>query len=145
MAMGGSYLLNVGPKANGEIPQKARGMVEAIGSWYKRMDGVLEDNVAPKYPLKLSAEGIINDKDGKTYLHFFNGLHSTSVHLYEGAPCIPKKAKLLNDGRELRIRFEKLPYRQEKTGICEKEYISLCDIPCDDFPLEPIVIELTWE
>ena len=145
MAMGGSYLLNVGPKANGEIPDKARKSVEAVGSWYNRMEGVLEGNTAPKYPLNISGEGVVNDKDGKTYLHFFNGLHSASVHLYEGAPCIPKKARLLNDGRELRIRCQKLPYRQEKTGICEKEYISICDIPCDEFLLEPIVIELTWE
>ena len=145
MAMGGSYLLNVGPKMNGEIPLQAKATIEYIGSWYNRMGGVLENNVPTKYPLKLSAEGIVNDKDGKTYLHFFNGLHSRAVHLYEGAPCIPKKAKLLNDGRELRIRFQKLPYRQEKTGVCEKEYISICDIPCDEFPLEPLVIELTWE
>lgn len=145
MSMGGSYLLNVGPKADGTIPEKAKKSINAVGNWYKRMGGVLEGNTAPKYTLKTSAEGVVNDKDGKTYLHFFNGLHSETVHLYEGAPCIPKKAKLLNDGRNLRIRYDKLPYRQEMTGICEKKHISICDIPCDEFPLEPIVIELTWE
>ena len=144
MAMGGSYLLNVGPKANGKIPDKARKSVEAVGSWYNRIGEALEGNTAPKYPLKVTGDAVVNDKDGKTYLHFFNGLHSETVTLSEGAPCIPKKAILLNDGRELRIRCQKLPYRQEKTGICEKEYISVCGIPCDEFPLEPLVIQLTW-
>ena len=145
MAMGGSYLLNVGPKAEGKIPKTAKEIVEAVGDWYKRMAGVLEGASADTRQLKLSGgECIVNEKDGKTYLHFYNGVRSRTVNIYEGADSIPKNARLVNDGRQLRVRYDKLPYRFGDDGICEQKYISICDIPCDDFSLEPLVIEIEW-
>ena len=57
---------------------------------------------------------------------------------------IPKCAWLLNDGRALRIRKGKLPYCTNKLGVCVDDYVSICDIPCDEFLTEPLVIELTW-
>lgn len=146
MAMGGSYLLNVGPMLDGSIPMQARKTVETIGNWYKRMNGALEGHTASQHTLTLSGgECIINEKAGKTYLHFFSGVRSTSVNIYEGTSCVPKTARLLNDGRELRIRYGKLPYRFDDDGICKKDYVSICDIPCDEFLLEPLVIEIEWK
>lgn len=145
MAMGGSYLLNIGPKADGSIPRVQKEIVEAVGDWYKRMNGVLEGNGADTRKLKLSGGNcIVNENNGKTYLHYYNGLNSRTVLIYEGADSAPKKAKLLNDGRNLRIRFEKMPYMFNEAGVCEEKYYSICDIPCDDFASEPMVIELEW-
>ena len=145
MAMGGSYLLNVGPKVNGEIPEKAKQIVNSVGEWYKRVKDTLEGVTPDTRRLVLSEEAnVVNEKNGKSYLHFYNGLHSATVNIYEGATGIPKKARLVNDNRELRVRYAKLPYRFDEDGICVEKYLSICDIPCDEFPLEPLVIEIDW-
>ena len=146
MARGGSYLLNVGPMANGKLPQKALDILEKVGDWYNRMEGVLEGHEREPRPLVTSAsECILTNKNGKTYLHLCQGLHSSALHIYEGLKEeIPKCARLLNDGRALRIRKGKLPYCTNKLGVCVDDYVSICDIPCDEFLTEPLVIELTW-
>lgn len=145
MAMGGSYLLNVGPMANGKIPEKAHRIVERVGDWYVRMNGVLENH--EPYPSVIRLQHtpcVATVKNGKTYLHLYEGCISSSIN-FDTAPAFPpKSARLVNDGRALGIRFGMLPGWGGRQGLAHGPILSVTDIPCDEFENEPLIIELTW-
>ena len=145
MAMGGSYLLNVGPMANGKIPEKAADVIRKIGDWYNRLGGALENHEAPPFPVEIvRTPCIATQKNGKTYLHLYEGCYCSAVIFAQTPPSLPKKAVLLNDGRELRIRYGFLPSQWDEVTPCTPKVLSIADIPCDEFCGEPLVIELTY-
>lgn len=145
MAMGGSYLLNVGPMPNGKIPEKARKLIERVGDWYVRMRGVLENH--EPYPSLICLQHtpcVATVKDGKTYLHLYEGAISSSINFDVGPAFAPKSARLVNDGRALGVRFGLLPGWGGKHGLANGPILSITDIPCDEFENEPLVIEIEW-
>lgn len=145
MAMGGSYLLNVGPMPNGKIPQKARDILERVGDWYVRMGGALEDHEPYPFLIRLQhTPCVATVKNGKTYLHLYEGAISSSIN-FEVAPAfVPKSAKLVNDGRSLGVRFAMLPGWGGAQGRANGPFLSITGIPCDEFENEPLVIEIEW-
>ncbi len=145
MAMGGSYLLNVGPMPNGKIPQKAQDILERVGDWYVRMGGILENHEPYPTPIRLQHTPCVTTvKNGKTYLHLYDGAISSSVN-FEVAPTqTPKKARLVNDGRTLGVRFGMLPGWGGAQGRANGPFLSITNIPCDEFENEPMVIELEY-
>lgn len=146
MAMGGSYLLNVGPMANGKIPARAKEIVERVGDWYTRMKGALEGHKASDISLRIryGVPFVATEKEGKTYLHFYEGVHSSAVSFDVSPANLPKKATLLNSGKTLKIRFGLLPGWGGAQGLANGPYLSIAEIPCDEFANEPLVIELEW-
>ena len=146
MAMGGSYLLNIGPMANGKFPPQCVNLLDKIGDWYKRMDGVLENHEANPFEISLMKRipVIATWKNGKTYLHLYEGVRSSAIAFKDGPEFPPKRAKLLNNGKELRVRFGLLPGVVHRHGHADGPYVSIADIPCDEFAGEPLVIEIEW-
>lgn len=145
MAMGGSYLLNVGPMPNGKIPEKARKLIERVGDWYVRMRGVLENQEPYPFLIRLQhTPCLVTVKDGKTYLHLYEGAICSSINFDVGPAFAPKSARLLNDGRELGVRFGMLPGCGGMYGLANGPILSITDIPCDEFENEPLVIEIEW-
>lgn len=146
MAMDGSYLLNVGPMPSGKISDKAKAMVEKIGDWYNRMDGVLENTDPDPLFLRFMGETgpfIRNMKDGKMYFHFYNGLETTILVL-ASMHAIPRRARFLNSGKELAIEYGLLPtFGMNNLGVSNK-MIYIRDINVDDYPDEPHVIEIEF-
>lgn len=145
MSMGASYLLNVGPDAKGVITPEYKERLTTVADWYKRMDGCLElaeeDNC--DYGIRHN-EFIATKKDGKTYLHFYNGLISSSVAL-ENYPSVPKRVRLMNSGRELPYDVIFLPeFFNGDLGRPEKKSLHIHSIPADEYASEPIVIEIEW-
>lgn len=147
MAMNGSYLLNVGPMANGKICEKAKQMVARIGDWYNRMEGVLENTDPDTLELQFkndTGKYICTWKNQKTYFHFYNGLNSSAI-TFKGLASVPAKARLMNSGKELRLRFDMLPVGGcDPLGHACVPQVSIADIPVDDYPGEPLVIEVEW-
>jgi alpha-L-fucosidase len=145
MAMGGNFLLNVGPMSNGKFPEIATDIINRVGQWYKKVEPIIENNEKEKRNIIVNQTTpcIINSKNGKTYLHFYNGVCSSAITMTE-FPSVPKKAILVNDGSLLGIRHEKLPAYTAKDGTASGPYLSITNIPCDEFSSEPIVIEIEW-
>ncbi|MCQ2433405.1 MAG: alpha-L-fucosidase [Clostridia bacterium] len=145
MAMGGSYLLNVGPRADGTFPPEAERLVLRVGDWYNRVRDALQDTTPDSRGCKVAggAKYVAVEKNGKTYLHFYAGLTSTAVTL-EAPEAVPVRARLLNSGEELPIRYEVLPCKNDSDAVARKPYASVWKIPVDDYPAEPLVIELEW-
>ena len=142
MAMGGSYLLNVGPNAEGVITEEYASRIRKVGDWYRRMEGCLECHEADTSEYRIRAAGCIpTQKDGKTYLHFPDGLRSSAIAM-ELFPKLPEQVRLMNNGQKLSCTYEALP-EHFSAGRAD-EFLHISGIPVDDFPSEPIVIEITW-
>jgi len=146
MARGGSYLLNIGPKADGTLDPDHAQRIQRIGQWYNRMEGCLEEHEVDEfdYQVHKSGDWIANQKDGKTYFHFFNGTRASAVAI-KNYPCVPKKVRLMNTGEELPFAVTVLPdYFNGKTGKAEHAYLHIRKIPVDELASEPIVLEVSW-
>lgn len=144
MAMGGSYLLNVGPMPNGEINAESRRVLERVGDWYTRMQGCLEGTTPDQfdYGVQGNLPHIALRKNGKTYLHFYNGLPARAVALAHYART-PRAVRLMNSHTALPFDEIRLPayYRD---GRALGPFLHIYDIPVDDYASEPIVIEIDF-
>ncbi len=142
MALGGNYLLNVGPRADGTIDPEHAALVKKIGNWYNRMNGSLENTEADTFRYNIFMNKcIVNKKNGKSYFNFYKGLQSSAVDM-EFYPNVPKKVTLLNTGKELPFKVEKLPCFSDNVGVA-KDYLHIQKIPVDDI-WEPIALEIEW-
>ena len=146
MAMGGSYLLNVGPDALGEIPAKSRALVARIGRWYRQVSGSLEGAGVPRRSYHLRGEDpyIATERDGVTYFHFWQGLCRTAVTFLDDDLPAPRRAVLCNTGEELRLRYATLPTLLDEDHVARRKTWSIADIPVDAIPDEPPVIAVEW-
>ena len=145
MSMGGSYLLNVGPDAKGVITDKYADTLMAVADWYNRMEGCLECAEADSFNYESRHNACIaTKKNGKTYLHFYNGIISSAVAL-KSYPSLPKKVKLMNNGESLPFAIEVLPeFFNGSTGKAEIPFLHIYGIPADELISEPIVLEIEW-
>lgn len=145
MSMGGSYLLNVGPSPEGEITREYADRLRRVGDWYRRMEGCLAGGEADTFDYRSRDNFCIaTKKNGKTYLHFADGVISTAVNL-ESYPSVPKSVRLMNTGEHLRASAEYLPeYFDGKTGLMSVKYLHIGGIPVDDLSGEPVVLEIEW-
>ena len=145
MAMGGSYLLNVGPMADGRIPDEAARIVRRVGDWYTRMNGALEDTLPDPFDYQIPANPVIAlTKAGKTYLHFYKGLTSTAVTL-RACPKIPRAVRLLNNAQFLPFEETALPNHFDQRGRALGPVLHIHHIPAESLDPEPLVLEIEWE
>ena len=87
---------------------------------------------------------IATKKNGKTYLHFYEGLVSSAVNL-KNYPSLPQKVRLMNTGRLLEAKIELLPeFFNGDNGKSEDKYLHITGIPIDDLENEPIILEIEW-
>ena len=144
MARGGSYLLNIGPKADGSIDPVHAARIKRIGDWYNRMEGTLEGHEPDHYDYGIRATYVAVKKNGKTYLHFHDGLNSLAVALKK-FPNLPKSVRLMNTGEPLDFAVRQLPDDFDG-GLSMMKTLSLHirNIPVDDLAQEPIVLEIEW-
>lgn len=146
MALGASYLLNVGPDGEGVITAEYAQRLAAIGDWYCRMEGCLEghDEDPFAYEVVASLGHAACKKDGKTYLHFYNGLISDAVVL-KAYPSEPKRVRLMNTGAVLRHEICYLPelYRGNAASSADT-CLRIYGIDVDALAAEPIVLEIEW-
>jgi len=143
MSMGGSYLLNVGPSGEGEITEAYASRLRRIGDWYCRMEGCLECAEPDTFDYRIRDNSCIaTKKNGKTYLHFADGIRSSSIAL-ELFPTLPRSVRLMNTGEQLGAAVELLPEYFTPAGTA-LEFLHITGIPIDDLSNEPIVIEIDW-
>jgi alpha-L-fucosidase len=70
---GGNYLLNVGPTADGVIPEAEVQRLKGMGAWLKvNGEAIYGASASPLKGVKAPAWGRVTQKPGKLYLHVFN-------------------------------------------------------------------------
>lgn len=67
---GGNYLLNIGPKGDGSVPDESIKSMRAIGAWMKKNGDAIYATTAN--PLGAVPWGRITAKPGRLYLHIFD-------------------------------------------------------------------------
>ena len=146
MALGASYLLNVGPNGNGEITKEYEERLIRVGEWYRHMEGCLE--CAQEDPFDYDVvrnKCIATKKNGKTYLHFYAGLISNAVSLKK-YPSKPRSVRLMNTGEALPYDEIYLPEFFSADDRCfDTRCLHIFGIHIDALENEPIVIEIAWE
>ncbi len=144
MAMGGSYLLNVGPTAEGEIPAESLEILEKVGDWYRRTEGVFESAEADDFDYKvLKYHCIALKKNGKTYLHLYDGISSSAVNL-KSYPKLPKSVRLLNTGAYLPFGLDLNMWERNPDYTAGGPFLRIREIPVNELESEPITIEIEW-
>jgi len=97
---GGNFLYNMGPKANGDIPTRAKRLFEGIGGW-------LEKNGESIYGCGRSSitggcAGTTTAKGTTAYLHILHWVHPEVVVL---SPKVKlKSARILLTGKRLKVK-----------------------------------------
>ncbi|RME59073.1 MAG: alpha-L-fucosidase, partial [Caldilineae bacterium] len=96
VSKGGNYLLNVGPTAEGVIPQPSVERLEAMGAWLA-VNGASIYGTRPG-PIQGVAGLRSTQKDGRTYVHVLDWPGDGVLHL---AGVQAEQARLLATGEEL--------------------------------------------
>jgi alpha-L-fucosidase len=146
MAMGGNYLLNVGPDQDGKFPPECREGLEKIGDWYKRVRKAFQDTIPCSYMVP-SNQGHLGGTYGEylltrrrnTFYAVLPGEPSTTGLVMEGFHREPRAARLLNDGRGLGFTVDTVPWRWK-----ELPCLRLTGLPVEENLPEPMVVELEF-
>ena len=148
LAMGGNYLLNVGPKADGTFPDECVAALRRIGDWYGRVREAFDGTVPCSYLVQRAAAGASGDtlfrydellltRRGNTiYVHCPHDLQTGGAVL-SGFAEAPRAATLLNDGRELAWAVDVIPWRWTS-----RPCLRIRDLPVNELTGEVLVIKL---
>ena len=102
-AKGGNYLLNVGPTAEGIIPQESVDILAKVGDWMKINNECIYGTQASPFKIEFKW-GNITQKSGKLYLGIFNW--PTNGFYLEGLKNKVKKVYLLADKQQKPLTFK---------------------------------------
>lgn len=135
-AKGGNYLLNVGPNAEGLIPQESVDILSKVGNWMKINSESIYGTQASPFKVECSW-GNITQKTGKLYLGIFNW-PADGLYL-EGLINRVKKVYLLADKQQ-----KILPFKDEFNKIIDHHRLKIelpKQIPNQIVPVVVVEIE----
>lgn len=139
LAKGGNYLLNVGPKADGRIPEEAQRILKKIGTWYRAVRESLEGTEPASYMTE-NREVLLTKKGNLLYVHLFKPPCGERV-LLKPMDSLPKAANLLNDGRDVDARVDLLPSLHPE----EKIYLRIRKLPVNEMADTVMVVKLEFD
>lgn len=142
MAMGGNYLLNLGPMPNGKMPEKAVALLRRVGGWYQRVKESIEG--AEPFSQLLDRNDFLLTRKGNTlYLHFYHVPDSTGLELHP-IKILPKRITVLNDGSTPASSLDEMPTLHEMPGS-PHYFLHIYNLPAEEFPSEPMVLKLEFD
>jgi alpha-L-fucosidase len=136
LAKGCNYLLNIGPDADGVIPEQPTKIINNIGKWFNPV----RESFNGQPERILTDNSLLTMRDGDTiYVHCPAGLTSSTLSL---APLTaePTAVILMNDNRPLTWTFKPTMYRRHLDKPC----LRICNIPVDELS-GPAVIKLCFK
>jgi len=114
---GGNFLLNVGPTAEGLIPQPSVERLAAIGEWMKVNSESIYGTTAS--PLGSLPWGRCTAKPGKLYLHVFNWPKDSKLNVPNLTTTV-KKAYLLADKKHKKLEVARVGDNEVVISVPEK-------------------------
>jgi alpha-L-fucosidase len=137
LAMGGNFLLNVGPAADGTIPGSYADVLRRVGSWYAGVREAFDD--AEAVSALTSNSAVLLTRRGDTlYVHCPNGLDSSSLELRPLARK-PRRATLVNSGVAIDSVVDKTPY-----GFRDPECLRLRGIQVNELAGKVAIFKLEF-
>ena len=128
---GGNYLLNIGPKPDGSIPEESVKILTAVGKWMER-NGQSIYAVEPCQPRRSSFAGFTR-KGNTLYMHVWFWPGETVA--LGGLRNQVKSARLLASGRD--VKFQQEDFRVRFTGLpaaAPDTPVTTIAIECDGEP-----------
>jgi alpha-L-fucosidase len=108
---GGNYLLNIGPKPDGSIPEESVRILTAVGNWMDKNGSTIYE--AQRCKVRESALADFTRKGNTLYVHVYDWPGQTvSVG---GLQSKVKSAKLLATGKP--VEFKQGEFRVQFTGL----------------------------
>src|SRR5262249_33487145 len=139
---GGNYLINIGPKPDGSVPEESAHILNTVGAWMDKNGQALYG--ADRCQPRRCRFGSFSRKGNTLYLH---------VHFWPGEPVAiaglinkVKSAHLLASGQK--VAFTQDTYRVQFTGLPAKapdEPITTIAIECDGEPKQDELFVLRRE
>jgi alpha-L-fucosidase len=129
----GNYLLNIGPKPDGSVPEESVRILTSVGKWMDR-NGASIYNTEKCQPRRSNYAGFT--RNGNTlymHIHFWPG----ETAAIGGLRTKVKSARFLATGKE--IRFEQDEFRVRFLGLpaaAPDEPVTTLAIECDGEPLQ---------
>lgn len=136
LARDANYLLNVGPTAEGMIPDQSAAILRRIGQWYNRVKESFED-VEPASDLTTNRSVLLTGRGQVLYVHLNSDPVGEAVKL-KPFTQVPKRATLLNDGSEVRCVANLAP----SDHLEQKPYLRLVKLPTNRMADTVLVIKL---
>jgi alpha-L-fucosidase len=133
-----NYLLDVGPDADGVIPEKAAGILRQIGAWYKPVREAF-DGAVPVSAITANRSVLLTRKGNSLYVQLYQAPDGEEVRLRPLAMA-PQRAVLLNDGRPVEWRLDIAP--MEWTD--HKPYLRLHGLPVEEFAGTTMIVRLDF-
>ncbi|MBN8218216.1 MAG: alpha-L-fucosidase [Spirochaetes bacterium] len=137
MAMGGKYLLNIGPKPDGTLPEEPVSNARRIGQWYLRVREALHGEPCSWL---LDHERFMLTLGPNALYVVFHQDHASSGLVLPPIDLLPKRATVLNDGSPLWAKVEVTPARYTSRPL-----LHLRQIPQQRILDEPIVLKLEYD
>lgn len=141
MTMGGNYLLNVGPKADGTFPEEAKEALSNVGKWFQKVSKALTAEPASGL---LERDDFMLTRDGNTlYVHFHKDTEASGV-LMNPLKIAPLEAILLNTGKPVKADVEVVPTMSvppNRKGPC----LRISGLPVNELAAEVMVVKLEYD
>jgi len=133
---GGNYLLNIGPKPDGSIPEESIRILNAVGEWMDKYGHTIYG--AEPCDVKRSRFANFTRKGSTLYVH---------VHFWPGeewaigglrtkirsAKLLPEGEPVKFDQNEFRVRFKNLP------SEAPDSLISVLELECESIPTQDMI------
>jgi alpha-L-fucosidase len=141
LASGANFLLNVGPKPDGTVPDEAKAIMVKVGKWHKKVRDSFSDVVTvPGLNLDSVPDAIVTRRGDALFVHFPKGLDASGVDL-RPLDAMPEKVVLLNTGKTLKAKVELMPSNAKGYG---RETLHVSGIPADELDGECVVLRLDF-
>jgi alpha-L-fucosidase len=148
LAMGGNYLLNVGPKPDGTFDERDTASLKRIGEWYNKVKEAFGPDTCPATAMltdhamghPLRDRVLLTRKRDTVYVHTPEDLATDSICLFPLA-IKPRRALLLNTGEELDAVVDKTPHFHEY----DRAFLRLRRLPTGRLTGEPLVVRLDFD
>jgi alpha-L-fucosidase len=128
---GGNYLLNIGPKADGSIPEESVRILTSVGKWMDRNSASIYDT--DRCQPRQSDYATFSRKGNTLYMHVYFWPGSTVA--IGGLMNQVKSAKLLATGQD--VKFEQDKFRVRFVNLpanAPDEPVTTLSIECDGEP-----------
>ncbi|MBV9865589.1 MAG: alpha-L-fucosidase [Abitibacteriaceae bacterium] len=139
LARGANYLLNIGPMADGTLPDAASTVLQRIGQWYNGVQESLED-VVPVSHLTSNRDVLLTRRHNTLYVHLYRDPIAESVSL-KPLNLVPQRATLLNNGQAVEWAVDLVP----SDHIEHQPYLRLCKLPVNELANTVLVVKLEFD
>jgi len=139
LARDANYLLNVGPRGDGAIPEEAATILGRIGQWYRAVRESFE-GAAPASHLTANRGVLLTRKENTLYVHLVTDPVGDVVKLKPLA-VLPRKATLLNTGQPVECSVDLVPSEHVEQG----RYLRLRKLPVNRMANTVLVVKLEFD